>query len=371
MARKAVSPIEALLGFEFVSDPSKAKYPLPETPKEHLKTRPDRPFPHPGMVITPEMARDILKHRVIRVDLIPRQRRHEDITRNRRFLMGSLQGTKRNKGLIRIVQDGELNPRTSIPLVFTEDGYLLDGQHRIAACWLSKKSIEYPVTTNGQWDTFSVLDTGRSRRPDQLLGEGIPYPEQAAAVAKLIISVLRGTEQNEWTAQDASNQDIYELVRGWPFFYGDEDGSDSWLKHVAKASKSRIPITALGASTIMALAAGANPDHVQEFLNGLTPGYRDGFPMLGKNGEDPRHLLRRQYLNKQQSKHPNDKERRIQVSHVRRAMEVWLEYKAYMDPKDEGKLIELTKFQGPSESSSLPAVWRADAVRSFHEKAVS
>jgi hypothetical protein len=121
----------------------------------------------------------------------------------------------------------------------------------------------------------------------------------------------------------------------------------------------------------MALAAGANPDHVQEFLNGLTPGYRDGFPMIGEHGEDPRHLLRRQYLNKQQPKQPSDKERRTQVSHVRRAMDVWLEYKAYMSPEGNGKLIELAKLQAPSDSDPLPAVWRADSVRSFHEKAVS
>lgn len=363
-----LSAIENLLGFKFESAPKTARFPLPETPKAYLKEKPNRPFPHPSMVITPEMAKDMLMYRVIRIDRIPSQRRHNEMTRNRRFLMGTLTGNRR-KGLIDVVRDGEFNNETSTPIVFTKDGYLLDGQHRLAACFLAKKPIEQPVTTNGQWGTFSVLDIGRARSAGQLLGEDIPYPDKAAATAKLILPVLQGTERRDWSV-DGSNQDIYDLVHGWPFFQETWEGSGSWMKHVLQAARSRIPMTALAASVMMALAAGANPDHVQEFLNGLTPGYRDGFPTIGKAGEDPRHLLRRQYLIKSTTK-VTGHERREQVSSVRRAMEVWLEWKAYQAGDDTAKVIELTRFRPPTESQDLPPVWRADIVREFHEKKVS
>lgn len=366
----SLSVIERMLGFEFVSDPRKARFPIPETPQEYLAKNPDRSFPHPSMRITPEMARDVLRYRVIRVERMPRELRHPEVTANRRFLLTTLNGTKKNKGLVSIVAGGGWDPRISTPVVFTEDGFLLDGQHRFAACALSGTAIEVPVTTNGQWGTFSVLDTGRGRNAGQLLGD-IPYPDQSAAAAKLILPVIRGTERTEWTVGDASNQEIYELVHGWPFFQETQEDSGSWMKHVLQAAASRIPPSALGASVMMALAAGANPFDVQEFLDGLKPGYRDGFPMIGERGEDPRHLLRRQYLNKKGAKKPSDKDRRDQVSHVRRAMEVWLEYKAYQRGDESARIIELEKLQAAAENDKLPVVWGADRVRQFHNERVS
>jgi hypothetical protein len=115
----------------------------------------------------------------------------------------------------------------------------------------------------------------------------------------------------------------------------------------------------------MALAAGANASHVQEFLNALKPGYREGFPKLGEKGDDPRYLLRKQYMNKASNKKATNKDRRDQVSHVRRAMEVWLEYRS------GSELIQLEKLQAAAENASLPVVWHADDVRKFHEERVS
>jgi hypothetical protein len=365
----SISLIEKMLGFEFVSDPRQARFPIPETPKEFLAQSGDRPYPHPSFKITPEMARDVLKYRVIRVERMPRELRHPEVTANRRFLLTTLNGTKKNKGLVPTVANGGWNPGISTPVVFTGDGFLLDGQHRFAACALSGKTIEVPLTTNGQWDTFAVLDTGRGRNAGQLLGD-IPYPDQSAAVAKLILPVVRGTERSDWSIIDATNQEIYELVHGWPFFQEIQEDSGSWMKHVLQAAVSHIPPSALGASVMMALAAGANPFDVQEFLDGLKPGYREGFPMIGERGEDPRHLLRRQYMNKKGSRKPSDKDRRDQVSHVRRAMEVWLEYKAYQRGDQNARVIELEKLQAAAENADLPLVWGADRVRQFHNERV-
>lgn len=370
MAREdTLSTIERMLGFEFVSDPRKARYPIPETPKEFLEKTGDRPYPHASVKITPEMARDVLKYRVIRIERMPRELRHPEITANRRFLLTTLNGTKKNKGLVSIVGGGEWNAGISTPVVFTKDGFLLDGQHRFAACALSGEPIEVPVTTNGQWNTFAVLDTGRGRNAGQLLGD-IPYPDQSAAVDKLILPVVRGIERTAWSVVDASNQEIYELVHGWDFFQEIQEGSGSWMKHVLQASVSHIPPSALGASVMMALAAGADPFDVQEFLDGLKPGYREGFPMIGQRGEDPRHLLRRQYMNKKGSRKPSDKERRDQVSHVRRAMEVWLDYKAHLKGDPNGRIIELEKLQAAAENADLPLVWGADRVRQFHNERI-
>lgn len=354
------SAIEKLLGLTFVSDPRGARFPIPATPEGHPS---DRPFPHPSMKITPEMARDVLTYRVIRMERMPRSIKHSEMTGNRKFLITTLRGTAKKKGLVSTVKDGDWDPRISTPVVFTPDGFLLDGQHRFAACLLAGRTIEVPITTNGQWGTFSVLDTGRVRNAGQLLGE-VPYPDQSAAAAKLILPVLYGVERDQWIVDDATNQDIYDLVNGWPFFHETWDNG-SWMKHVLQAASSRIPPSPLAASVMMALAAGANASHVQEFLNALKPGYREGFPKLGEKGDDPRYLLRKQYMNKASNKKATNKDRRDQVSHVRRAMEVWLEYRS------GSELIQLEKLQAAAENASLPVVWHADDVRKFHEERVS
>lgn len=358
----ARSAIERRLGFEFASDPRKAQFPIPETPKGHPK---DRPYPYPAMKVTPEMARDVLKYRVIRREITPKRLLHKKMTGNRRFLMAALDGSRHRTGLVDVMTNGEWNPGIASPVVFTSDGFLLDGQHRFAACALSGVTIEVPITVNGQWDTFAVTDTNRGRNAGQLLGD-VPYADYCAAATKLILPVIYETERTNWSITNASNREIYELVHGWPFFHESWDGGGSWMKEVVGASASRIPLSALVASTMMALAAGADPFHVQSFLDGLKPGYSLGFPDISEKGKDPRFLLRRMYLTRGGAgKSINDLERRQQVGHVRRAMQIWLDYKGGFG------ITELSQLRSVSEHSDLPEVWHADDVRKFHREKVS
>jgi hypothetical protein len=360
---EARSAIEKLLGFEFVSDPRKAKFPIPKTPKGHPK---DRPYPYPAQEFTPEMAKDVLKYRVIRMEAMPKTLKHAEMTGNRRFLLGALKGSRHDKGWIRKFQDNEMHPGTTDSVSFTPDGFLLDGQHRFAACVLSGVSFEVPIMVNTPWDTFTVKDTGRGRTAGQLLGE-VPYADYCAAAAKLILPVIFETEQDQWHLSDATNQEIYDLVHGWPYFHeSGPKGQGGWMKEVVGAAHTRIPLTALAASTMMALAAGADPFHVQSFLDGLKPGYSDGFPDIGEKGKDPRFLLRRKYMRiARDGKKLTDAERRQQVGHVRRAMQIWLDYQGGFS------VTELKTLPSVPEHRSLPEVWRADNVREFHREKVS
>jgi hypothetical protein len=355
--------IEKMLGFDFVSDPRGARFPIPEIPVNHPA---DRPFPYPAMTITPEMARDVLMYRVIRLERIPASLRHEEMVTNRRFLVAALKGSPRDKGWLRKFTDNEMHPGTAQPVCFTRDGYLLDGQHRFAACCLTGIPFEVPVTVNTPWSTFAITDSGRGRTPGQLLGD-IPYPDNCASAAKLILPVLSGSEGRNWIDASAGNQDIYDLVHGWPIFQGSwPDGEAPWLKHVLAASRSRVPLAPLAASTMMALAAGADAFHVAEFLEGLKPGYKGGHPDLGPYTSDPRHMLRSSYLNAKTGGKGNAREKRRQVAHVRRAMEVWLDFKTGR------KLHRISNLPTwVNEDSDLPQVWNADAVREYHRERVS
>lgn len=49
------------------------------------------------------------------------------------------------------------------PIILDEDGYLLDGQHRLYAIIMSEKSIETVVTRGVERSTFATIDTGSAR----------------------------------------------------------------------------------------------------------------------------------------------------------------------------------------------------------------
>lgn len=355
-----LTDIEKLLGFEFVSDPRKARFPLPGIPADHpAGTR----YVTQPITFTPEEARDILKYRVIRQDRMPREIRHDGMCNNRRFLITTLRGNSRRKGLIAVVKDGEWNHRTSQTVAFTREGFLLDGQHRFAACALGGKEITFPVMLNADWDIFDDIDSGRGRGADQLLGD-VKYPIEAATAARMLLPVVAGVEREHWSFLDAPNQDVIELINRWPFFHGGDDGGIVWMREVKAAQRTRIPIGPLAASVMAALAAGADPFHVQEFLDGLKDSFSERYETIGTAGRDPRHMLRSIYLRRDTRK--NDAlERRRQVGHCRRAMQVWLDWKT------ETANHELQKLPTVSATSDLPEVWRADEVRKFHYERVS
>lgn len=360
IVNEPLTPIEKMLDFQFVSDPRRARFELPGAPAGWPQ---GKPYAHQPTTFTPEQARDILKYRVIRLERIPKDLRHDDMCANRKFLLNVLRGTSRKKGLIAVLRDDGWNHNTPQTASFTREGFLLDGQHRFAASVLANKPITLPYMSCVPWDTFVDIDSGRGREAAQLVD--VPYAEHAAAAARRILPVLKGIERQVWAEQNAVNSDIVELVHGWPFFQESWDGAGggTWMQEIMATRPSRVPLTPLIASVMMALAAGADRFHVLEFLEGLKPSYTRGYDTLGTTGADPRYLLRDRYLNR--NKNTKDpKEARRAVAYCRRALAVWLEYKR------GGRVEELRALKAVGERELLPEVWRADAVRKFHNEVV-
>lgn len=55
------------------------------------------------------------------------------------------------------------------PIRFSEDGWLIDGQHRLHACVVSGKDIETDVIRGLPRESFKVIDTGRARSGGDIL----------------------------------------------------------------------------------------------------------------------------------------------------------------------------------------------------------
>lgn len=346
---RKVSRIETMLGFLFTSDPRGSRFPIPKIPKQYRDKFPGELYTEP-VTVTPQIARDWLEHRIIRKEYTPKELLHDDFCPNRRFLIGALVGSSNRKGWIDTLKDGELR-KIHQGIAFTPDGYICDGQHRLAAVALSGVTATFLVAVDVDWKGFSVMDSGRTRSAGQLLGD-MPHADMCAASARYILPVLAGVERAEYYDKMAHKDDVINLVQGWTTYHSGE-----WSKEVSSASsQANIPNTPLMATVMMALAAGADPFEVHAFLAGLRKNFnpRD-YITIGTDGDDPRWILRNAFSNQGKGKRSfSSDEQYGNVGLIRRSMEVWLN-------KEKVKALTRT-----SRHRSLPPVWNADKVRAYH-----
>lgn len=85
---------------------------------------------------------------------------------------------------------------TGESIKFSEDGTLLDGQHRLMAIIKAGRAAKMLIITGLETDSFKFMDTGRTRQASDVLAiEGFKNPTKLAAMVKLIISFKKGVYQ--------------------------------------------------------------------------------------------------------------------------------------------------------------------------------
>lgn len=108
---------------------------------------------------------------------------------------------------------------TGEAIKFDQEGRLIDGQHRLTAVVLSKKTITMMVVKGLEHKVIQVIDTGRSRSAgDALTISGISASANAtAALARKIIGYRSGTDQLfdskkiRMRGQPITNRDIIDF----------------------------------------------------------------------------------------------------------------------------------------------------------------
>lgn len=122
------------------------------------------------ITITPEMAKDMLK-------------RNCDLNR-----------TLNQRDVATIAADiigGNWRVMRNQPLVFTKDGILLDGQHRLHAVVLANKSVRAWIHCDASMDDFYYMDGGSSRKVQDFIKD-LPYRKELASITRSIIIVESG-----------------------------------------------------------------------------------------------------------------------------------------------------------------------------------
>lgn len=352
-----VSTIEKLLGGEFSSDPRCSRFPLPEIPPG---IPPGTSYTQSGVTVTPEMARDWVLHRSIRRDITPRELVHDAMCPNRKYLVTYAKDMAK-----KLANPNWWEIGTHQGAAFTEDGFLLDAQHRFAACALANTPIVMPVAVGVPWSAWEAIDQNRRRHAAQMID--LPYATTCASTARHLLPALEGKSHILYTRTGNDHLErVVEVCMGWPYFAADQ----SWIKEIHEAAaESGVPTGPLGAVCIGALAGGAPADEVQQFLNGLRPINRPTqYVSIGVKGSDPRQLTARHFAkirNRRDHKGrlPADAER-ASVGTIRHAMNVWLS-------RFDERPVEISTLSRWPEDKDLPGMWNEDKIREFHEKFVN
>ncbi len=114
--------------------------------------------------------------------------------------------------LVRVIKNAKWR-LTSQGISFSRDGFLNNGQHRLAACIEANMSIIVRVTWGEERDVFDVLDTGSLRRAgDVLQSLGYKDVNELGATARLAHYMSTSVEK-------IRNDQVVDIIQNNPAFH--------------------------------------------------------------------------------------------------------------------------------------------------------
>lgn len=123
---------------------------------------------------------------------------------------------------------------TGDTIKFGRSGILRDGQHRLAACIRSGVNFETYVVFGIDDESFSVMDTGRKRKGDDVFAiAGITNASSASAAVRW--ALILSSDQPTNRAMTYTNNELLDTYRGLkqPLF----DNCVAEAKHACKSAK--------------------------------------------------------------------------------------------------------------------------------------
>lgn len=150
------------------------------------------------MLVTPEMAAVML------------ERNSSDEWRNR---------PESEPGLRRIVRAmGGGNWRyTGETIIFSVDGHLLNGQHRLHGCVESKTPFEVLVAFGVDNDAFKYMDVGIARTPGHIFAiENIPNYNFTASACRLVMDYMNNAKWGGTANTRAENDELLDFYHRHP-----------------------------------------------------------------------------------------------------------------------------------------------------------
>lgn len=221
----------------------------------------------------------------------------------------------------RDMRNGKWRPVAN-PVCFDENGYLIDGQHRLAAIIRSGVTLPLVVQRDLSPADQLVIDSGIKRRPaDQLTLNGHKYGVRTASVARTLFAIFNDRPYDGRLR--VTNAEIFEILEQHPTIL------DSVL--AVEGIWRQAGVTPLNAGVMHYLGSIKIPNTTLRFFDALKSG-------AGLAATDPALLLRNRMLS------GFDKPSRVQ--------QLWLIGRALVLTKRD--VQSYTKLQLPAGSKVTP-----------------
>jgi hypothetical protein len=195
------------------------------------------------------------------------------------------------------------NPDSPQGLVFDEDNYLTDGQHRLEAVVKAGKTYRLWVTRGASRDTMKVFDVGAKRTTAQRLHiDGVRDPNVQAAIARFLI--LWDLRQFWARRYKISHEELAIRITTDPMIAQATAWAAGWTAtHQLTRSQAGF--------LWYIFTRASDPENegfgtAEEFLNAV----RDG---IGLEGGDPRYVLRERLSRSQLAWRIADKQRAREI----------------------------------------------------------
>jgi len=172
---------------------------------------------------------------------------------------------------------------TPVPVIFSDKGRLIDGQHRLQAVLKSGLAIESWVAFGAKDEAFAVIDTGRKRTGGDVFAiHGVPNSNAMAATTKWLHVYLNNRSAaggvSGGSGAQVTNVDLYAFYLG---LKGIHDSSPTY----SRLKTNGIPAPTAGMA-VHYLCAQKNRAMADEFFRKLATGV--GF----ESKRDPAYKLR-------------------------------------------------------------------------------
>lgn len=177
---------------------------------------------------------------------------------------------------------------TGQPIIISNEGELLDGQHRLLACIQSDTSFPTVIITGPGREVMLHIDEGKPRSAGDVLGiEGVPQGKRVAAALTLTIGFENGVLSSSSMTKRAANRDAM-LER----YLSQPDVIDQAVNVGSRVGKAIHYSEAVWASLCILLAPLAPPETIWGFIDGISTG--------SHLSEDDARLAFRNWLSKRQ-----------------------------------------------------------------------
>jgi hypothetical protein len=169
---------------------------------------------------------------------------------------------------------------TGQSIIFSIEGKLLDGRHRLTAVVATRCAIETVVVRGVEAEAFEMIDAGRTRTLANTLAiDGHKNTTATSASARMVWAYAAGTSLKYGT----SRAELLALIRDHPYI---SEVVDMVIRRDALTKPMGVPRSALIATLVLANEGRKYDDQVRSFLEGFVTGE-------GLFGGDPRLTLRR------------------------------------------------------------------------------